>query len=205
MSISIIKQKYNKIKFINVVFHDAIIFAFEQGVMHISARRGLLSLIPKKDRNLLRLNGWRPLVMLSLDYKILAKALDNRLKKILPQCIAKTQTGFMEDRNITDNIVNLIQIIEISKRKKFESLIMIIDFQKCFDMIDHSAIKGALRYFGVGENFISWVMLLFNEFEMCVQNTDIIHDGLSRHVVFTRAVIFLPIFTIAPDSFLQTC
>ena len=100
-------------RFFNLVgtyLHQAILFAFDNGQLHISARRGILTLIPKKDQDLLLLKNWRPLTMLTLDYKILAKALDTRLKKVLPFVIDKTQTGFMEGRNIMTNIINLIHV-----------------------------------------------------------------------------------------------
>ena len=49
---------------------------------------------------------------------------------------------------------------------------MFIDFEKCFDMIEHNAIKVHFikRYFNFGENVTLWTMLLFNDFEMCTQD-----------------------------------
>ena len=47
---------------------------------------------------------------------------------------------------------------------------MTIDFEKCFDHIEHSAIRGALQYFNFGPYFIAWTMLLFNGLELCTQN-----------------------------------
>ena len=57
-----------------------------------------------------------------------------------------------------------------AEQKQVTGLIMSIDFEKCFDMIEYCAIKGGLEYFGVGPKYIKWVMLLFNEFELCAQN-----------------------------------
>ena len=62
---------------------DAFNMGYEQGRLHISARRGVLSLILKKGRTTLMIKNWRPLTLLTLDYKILSKALDNRLKGLL--------------------------------------------------------------------------------------------------------------------------
>ena len=61
-------------------FHDALLYAYENSKLHISARCGILTLIPKKDRDLLLLKNWRPLTVLTLNCKILSKALNNRLK-----------------------------------------------------------------------------------------------------------------------------
>ena len=48
-------------------------YCYAQGKLNKSARQGLISLLPKKDRNILKLNAWRPLTLLNLDYKILSK------------------------------------------------------------------------------------------------------------------------------------
>ena len=77
------------------LLHAAYLYAYEKGVLHITARRGYLTLIPKKDRNLLLLKNWRPLTMLSMEYKVLSKILDNRLKTVLDGIIEQYQTGFM--------------------------------------------------------------------------------------------------------------
>ena len=47
-----------------------------------------------------------------------------------------------------------------------------IDFKKCFDKIEFTAIEGALQYFGFGQNFIQMVKLLYCQFE-----TAVVHNG----------------------------
>ena len=111
-----------------------------------------------------------------MDYKILAKALDNRLKKVLPKVISEYQSGFMEGRNILHNLIKLLLIMEYANRKRLMVVIMAIDFKKCFDTIDHTAIVGSLKYFNVGTTFIKWTMLLFTDFELCAQNNGFITD-----------------------------
>lgn len=46
--------------------------AFQTGKPSISQRRGIISLIPKHENNLMVLNNWRPITLLNVDYKILA-------------------------------------------------------------------------------------------------------------------------------------
>ena len=48
---------------------DALNYNFEKGIMSVEQRRGILCLLPKKDKNLLYLANWRPLSLLNLDYK----------------------------------------------------------------------------------------------------------------------------------------
>ena len=45
-----------------------------------------------------------------------------------------------------------------------------IDFEKCFDHIEHRSIFGMLKYFNFGDNFIQVIKLFFHDFEVCTQN-----------------------------------
>ena len=167
---------------------------------------GVLSLIPKKDRDILQIKNWSPLTMLTLDYKIVSKALDNRLKTVLDKLIKPYQTGFMEGRNILTNIIKLLDVLTEAEKHKVEAIVMAIDFEKCFDIIEHRSVKGALEYFGFGPNFVRWMMILFADFEICTQNngeisnwispTRGLHQGccISPHLFNLTAQLFADLF-----------
>ena len=53
-----------------------------QGELSISQRQGIISLIPKKDKDLLSLKNWRPISLLNTDYKIATKCIAKRLEKV---------------------------------------------------------------------------------------------------------------------------
>ena len=162
-------------------FSAAVQDAFTKKKLHISACRGILSLIPKKSKNTLEVKNWRPLTLLTIDYKIISKALDNCLKQVLPYLIEPYQTGFMEGRNILTNIIKLMQIMTNAQRQKIAGLVLAIDFEKCFDCVEHTAVKGALEYYGFGPNFIQWIMILFTEFEVCTQKQWIYFSLAATH------------------------
>ena len=65
---------------------------------------GLIYLIPKGEGPLEEIQKWRPITILNTVYKILAKAISMRLQ-LLPHCIHGSQTGFLKERSILDNIV----------------------------------------------------------------------------------------------------
>ena len=76
------------------IFKGVVDFIFEQGIMHISARWGIISLIPKKSKDLLLLKNWRPITLLNVDYKIIAKSLVYHLTHIFGQVdIKRTNKG----------------------------------------------------------------------------------------------------------------
>ena len=58
-------------------------FSMENGLMSISQRNGIITLLPKKDKDCMYIKNYRPISLLAVDYKIFAKALANRLKKCI--------------------------------------------------------------------------------------------------------------------------
>ena len=74
--------------------------AFEEGEMSISKKRGVVTLVPKKDSDLADLANWRPITLLNLDYKIASKVIARRKEKILTLLNNPDQTGFIKGRYI---------------------------------------------------------------------------------------------------------
>ena len=151
------------------LYLQAINFAYETGKLHTSARRGVIVLIPKKKRDQRQLKSWHPLTMLLMCYKILAKVLANRIKEAYPELIHETQTGFLQSRQITTNIRTAIDIA-IEGNSKIKGYLLNLDFHKCFDKIEYSAILGSLEYLGFGPQYRKWVNLLLEEFQSCTSN-----------------------------------
>ncbi len=152
------------------VLYNALKHAYEKGELHISARRGVITLIPKKDKDINYIKNWRPLTLLNCDYKIIAKLLALRLKNILMKLIHSDQTGFLKNRFIGENIRKTLDLIEYTEQEDIPALLISIDFEKCFDRVEWQAVKGALKYFNFGEKFIRWIHILYQNIESCTTN-----------------------------------
>ena len=81
---------------------SSIIYALEYGGLPTEQRRGIISLLPQKDKDRLYLKNWRPISLFDVDYKILA--LGKRIISFLPNLIDEDQTGYMKKRFIGNNI-----------------------------------------------------------------------------------------------------
>ena len=149
--------------------YNMYLHSYESELLPFTTRNGIISLLPKKKDQRFVQNK-RPLTLQNTDYKILAKALDNRMRMVLPNLIHEDQTGFMKKRNIASNLRKSLDVMEFCRSHQVPAVILSIDMNKCFDRVSYSAIKGALRYFNFGENFIRWIMLFYNQFNVCTQN-----------------------------------
>ena len=141
--------------------------AIESGQLNPTGRRGIINLIPKKGKDDLLIKNWRPITLLNYDYKIWAKALANHLEVFTGTLIGKQQSGFMKGRSIFKNVKKTMEIVSYLNITNTPGIIIMIDFEKCFDRIEHNSIAGAMRYFGFGDKFIGMLILLYNKLEMC--------------------------------------
>ena len=149
-------------------------YNLRNGKLSVEQRRGILTLIPKKDKDRLYLKNWRPLTLLNTDYKILAKALANRLTKYLPFIIEDDQTGYISGRFMGCNIRLIEDIIFQSSRMNIAGILLTIDFEKAFDSLKWSFINRALKSFNFGANFISYVNAMYNQISTAVINNGFI-------------------------------
>lgn len=169
---------------IGQVYFQMIEYSVELNLLPKSTKRGVITLMPKKDKNVLFLKNWRSLTMLNVDYKIFAKALANRLKMVLPTIIDKDQTGFMAGRNIISNIRRSMEIMEYAKKEQLPCVLASVDYEKCFYRIEHCAIWGALEQYNFGYKFFSMVRTLFTSLESCITS----NGYTSRIFPITRSI-----------------
>ena len=92
----------------DVVF-DSIIYANEKGHLSIDQKRGIINLIPKKNKDPRYLKNWRPISLLNTDYKIITKILANRIKKVLPTVINPDQVAYLKKRFFGQNIRTIFE------------------------------------------------------------------------------------------------
>ena len=150
------------VKLINEIVKD--------GKLHLSARRGIITLIEKPDKEPLYIDNWRPISLLCADYKIYSKIIAKRLQLVLPSLIHPSQTGFMKGRNIGENTIQLLSLMEYAQIWNKSVAVISFDFRKAFDRVSWSAIDQVLDYFEFGETFKKLVKILYSETLSCVIN-----------------------------------
>ncbi len=136
---------------LNEYLVNAINYAFKNGELSTSQKIGIITLIPKKDKDRLLLKNWRPISLLTTDYKLITKMLAIKLSKVLPSIINHDQTAYLKGRYIGENIRTISDIIEFCKARKLTGVLLLIDFEKAFDSVKWSFLHKLLKKF----NFVS--------------------------------------------------
>jgi exonuclease III len=136
-------------------------YFLECGFMHDTAYIGIISLLYKgKGERHLREN-WRPLTMLNLDYKIFAKILAIRLKKVMATIVHPDQTCSVPGRKIQDSIAHVMSIVDYVTEFNYDCMILSLDHMSAFDMIEWPYIFKVLEKMNFGTKFISMLKCIY--------------------------------------------
>ena len=163
-------------------FSDLINEIFCEGSLCKSQGKGMISLIFKGGERE-SIKNWRPLTVLNCDYKIIAKILALRLKKMLPKIIHSDQKGFVKGRNICEANRLIQDIIEYIDQENEEGVIIFLDQQKAFDRIEWGWVQACLRKFNFGPKFCHWVNMLLKDSKTCIKT----NGYVSKYITISRS------------------
>jgi hypothetical protein len=167
ISIEFYKFFWNNVKELVI---KSIRYAIETKNMSNDQKRGVLSLIPKQDKDIKLLKNWRPITLLNADYKIFAKATASKLQHVLPKIISNDQAGCMKGRSTYTNIRSAIDIINYVNENNLHGILTYIDFEKAFDSVNWNLMYKVLNAFNFGENFINSIKTRYTGITSCVMN-----------------------------------
>ena len=115
-----------------------------------------IKLIPKKG-NTQDIKNWRPISLLSNFYKIISRAINNRLKTVANRILSRAQKGFNRARQLQEVILNTDQNISYCKKHNIKGVLVAIDQSKAFDSVGHSFMEKVYSFFGFGDRIRRWL------------------------------------------------
>lgn len=136
-------------------------YSYSQGSLPDTLLQASISLIHKKDKDPLDCASYRPISLLPVDVKILAKVLARRLGPIMPSIVSEDQTGFISGRHSFSNIRRLLDVVYTASSPTHSEVVISLDAEKAFDRVEWPYLFSSLQRFGLGACFVSWVKLLY--------------------------------------------
>ena len=134
---------------------------FDKSELSETQKQGILILLHKKgDKRIL--DNWRPISLLNIDYKIVAKVMCKRLQNVIGKLIYKDQTGYLKSRSTTENIRLVEDVIDFCLHLNLPCILIFLDFKKAFDNVNHDFLFQLLKKFQFKDSFIRWIKVLYN-------------------------------------------
>ena len=118
------------------------------------------TIVYKRKGEVYKLDYYRPIALINVDLKILTKTLSNRLRSVLPSIIHHSQTAV--DKRRIDHTVHMIRdLIDLINKDNSEGALIFLDQEKAFDRVEHDFLFRTMSAFGIGDNFIDWLRVLY--------------------------------------------
>lgn len=116
----------------------------------------VLALIPNR-RECRTFRDYRPISLCNTVYKVIAKVMANRLKKILCKIIAPNQNGFILGRKITGSILLISEVVHSLKVNHTSSMVIKVDVCKVYDKVSWDFLLKVMDHMGFSNQ---WCLLI---------------------------------------------
>ncbi|CAN1304339.1 Transposon TX1 uncharacterized 149 kDa protein [Linum perenne] len=138
-------------------FTDAVLGFFNTSKMLPELNATSLTLIPKV-KSPSQVREFRPISCCSLFYKCVAKILAARMQLVLPDIISESQSGFVKNRKIVDNILLAQELVRMYNHSNASPRCTIkVDLIKAFDSVSWDYLLNMLIAMRFPLRFIGWL------------------------------------------------
>ncbi|GJZ90071.1 reverse transcriptase domain, reverse transcriptase zinc-binding domain protein [Tanacetum coccineum] len=103
------------------------------------------------------LGYFHPISLIGCYYKIIAKKLVERIKRVVGIVVGEAQNVFIKGRYILDEILIANEAMEYLQKKKIKILIFKVDFEKAYDSINWRFLIDIMKKMGFGDKWCKWV------------------------------------------------
>lgn len=134
-------------------------FFFSTGTLPCSIKSTHIRLIPK-IQSPKQVADYIPIALCNVYYKVISKLLSLRLKPVLQDIISETQSAFIPDRAISENVLimhEMLHYLKTSKATVHCSMAVKTDISKAYDRLEWAFIRAVMEKMGFN---LTWVHLI---------------------------------------------
>ena len=118
-----------------------------------------ITLLPKDNPDKTQMKNDRPISPLNVDYKIIRKAITNKLQLHMSKLIHADQQCSIAGRKIQNNL-HTRDIITYTKEKQMQAAIISLDQEKAFDRVAHDYLFKTITAHNLGTYIEAWIKTL---------------------------------------------
>ncbi|XP_019172447.1 PREDICTED: uncharacterized protein LOC109167833 [Ipomoea nil] len=104
----------------------------------------------------------RPIALSNVVYKIMAKMIANRMKPFMDTIVSESQSTFIPDRLITDNILIAAEVGHFLNRKQCGKVgwgALKLDMARAYDKMEWVFLKQMMKALGFAEQWVNLIMM----------------------------------------------
>ena len=153
----------------NTVGHDVLLATLSilnSGTIPPNINHTFISLIPK-TKSPETAKDFQPISLCNVIYKLISKTIANRLKKCLPKLVSESQSTFLSNHFITDNILIAFETLHHLKHKrtgKTGSMALKLDMSKPYDRVEWQFLEKLMEKLGFNRK---WIDLIISLYQYC--------------------------------------
>jgi hypothetical protein len=106
--------------------------------------------------------------LLNCFYKIISRAIAERLKTVIGKITNVGQKGYNSSKYCQEVLISIIDEIQTAKITKKNGALLSLDIKKAFDTISHQYINACYRFFNFGDYFVKWLNLIGTNRRACI-------------------------------------
>jgi hypothetical protein len=153
--------------YFRVPLHRYALSCFDKSCLTTNFRSACIKLIPKKGE-ISSIKNWRPISLLSNMYKILSRAINNRLNKVVNRICTRAQKGFNNRRYTQECLINVLETIQHCHVNNINGAVVAVDMAKAFDTLSHDFLRRVFKFYNFGPIITRWLTLLGENRQACI-------------------------------------
>lgn len=150
-------------------YHQVVEASRERGFLPDDWRHADIVVFQKPGRPPESHKSYRPILLLNVEAKILAKVLANRLRPHISLLVHPDQAGFMPQRATRHNIRRAHVAVAVAERLGVHAALLLADMDRAFESLSWEYLFALLRRLNMGPRFLSYITLLYTDITASVR------------------------------------